>query len=406
MMIIVILFSILLCLTGCTSDKTDSLEKTSIQDTIVQTATIEEVKKEYQVFIEESNYKRTPLEPKNGCMLGAHILSDKTINGDITKFETLTQKNHDSYLYYMRLGEPFPLTWVLECITKNKIPQVILYPPNSYVPFDTELLQQAASDFGQLDFPMLVQFYPNPSQYGTDTKTYINFFKQAREEFRKKAPNVAFVWSVDSDAVFDCNSQYPGDDYTDWIGINLYKNSTSTQDYWKELDFFYNNFQKQKPLMVSQLAVSHYSTANSIYDEKGAAVFIKNIYETIRTKYPRIKAIMYINRNDIDTAPYHAVRDNYQITDNTAVLEAYKQSIHSYNTPNDTVNENKELFRSPFPAYNINNSIFISEKTLLYDLQYAVPEEKKIINGEKYINSIYLKDIIISIKGNNIHLKK
>lgn len=402
MAVIAFLLALVFCLSSCNSNQSALSQQP--QEVSVYSTNHTPV---YEVYIEEENNNHAPLEPYSGCILGAHILSDKNIN-DISSFETLTQKKHTSYLFHMRMGEPFPLTWVLECMTAKKIPQIVLYPPNSYYPYDASYLEDAAEQFGTLNIPILLQFYPSPEQYSTDAEDYISFFQKARTIFREKAPNVSFVWSVDSNHIYTAKKSYPKDEYVDWVGINIYINEKENdlKELWNAVDYFYYSFQKTKPIMISQLAVSHYSSSNYRYNENGAAQNIIEIYSKIKESYPRIKAVTYIDRNAVENAPKQTIRNNYQITDNKIVLEAYRKAVNdSYFTPNYEENK-KELYKSPFPAYEIDGIVYISEKTMLYDLKQSIDTEKIKINGENYIDSNAIPYTIEKLENNKIKISK
>lgn len=403
MTIIAFLIALIFCLSGCTSSNQPTLSQ-QIQEVSANSTNDIPV---YEVYIEKQNNNLARLEPFSGCILGACILSDKTVP-DISSFETLTEKNHASYLFFMHMGEDFPLTWVLECMTEKKIPQIALYPPNSYYPYDTSYLESTAEQFGQLNTPILLQFYPNPEQYGTNSENYISFFQTARTVFREKAPNVSFVWSVDSEDIYGCKKSYPKDEYVDWVGINIYKdkNENDLKELWNAVDYFYYSFQKTKPIMISQLAVSHYSSFDYSYNENGAAQNITEIYNKIKENYPRIKAITYIDRNAMQNAPKQTIRNNYQITDNKIVLESYKKAVKdSYFMPNYETDK-KQLYKSPFLAYEIDDTIYISEKTILYDLKHPIQAEKIKINNETYIASNEIPYAIEKLENKKIKISQ
>ena len=55
----------------------------------------------------------------------------------------------------------------------------------------------------------------------------------------------------------------------DWIGLSIYENGGNQgKDIAEMLERWYAIFQKQKPLMLSHVGISHYSEKNSKYTEK------------------------------------------------------------------------------------------------------------------------------------------
>ncbi len=374
----ILLLSLIILLLGCACSNTTNYAGTiAVPQNVVAE---ESPATPYDVYVTDKNYKLSLYEPQKGAYLGAYVLSNKKINFDIEYFETLANKKHGVYIYNMKLGEAFPFDWILSCIATMKTPYIIVHPPNDYMPFQSNLLDDAAKEFGELYVPIFVQFYPNPQFKNYDSQEYINFFKKARESFKEYASNVSFVWSADEENVYNCLNYYPGDEYTDWVGLNIYetiqdKENTYKRDIFKEIDYFYYLFQKSKPMMISQLGISHYTSKDHTYYIKEAGAELVSVYDKIREEYPRIKAINYMDFNNIDLSPEGTVRDNFSITDDEDVLENYKKAIEnnyflSEVSIRDSGSVNSELMRSPFKAYKKNNELYISYKTVFYDCNF------------------------------------
>lgn len=365
----------------------------------------------YSLYVQNDDYILSLYEPQEGCYLGAYILSDKESKIGIEEFEDIVNKQHCNYIYNMKLGERFPLNWVLECFSMMKTPYIIIEPPDEYNPFKYDELEKLSKDFGEFFVPIFVQFYPNPQNKNYEPLEYIKFYSYARELFKKNASNVSFVWSVDIDGVYDSNFYYPGNDNTDWVGVNIYEpidieSNGYSQSIKNNLDYFYYTYQKSKPIMISQLAISHFTSNGHKYYTDIASSELKNIYYDIIYKYPRIKAVNYMNLNNFDTSPKSAIKDNFSITDEENVLNAYRESISHKGYISELLvansgENNKEFFKSPFVVYKVKNDLFIPEKTLIYDIKIENIDLLKNLNvliGED--NCYNINDIKVNYKLN------
>jgi len=266
-------------------------------------------------------------EPENGCCVGAYILEDYVVNGDITEFEEKVGAEHAVYIYRMRLGGDFPFDWVLSCIAGMKTPFISVYPPENGRLYDREMLERTAGDCGTYNIPVFINFYPLTDSETFDAAEYAAFYIEARELFTEYAPKAAFVWSVDSCLAYGGLNYYPGDGYTDWAGLCIYADIGGGGDYPAldgELGYFYNTFRNRKPMMISEFAASHYSPETNSYFERQAAEFIVGFYENIAENYPRIKMINYM---DIPRDGHSERTGAYCITSGEPLVSAYENAL-------------------------------------------------------------------------------
>lgn len=375
----------------------------------------------YDLYIEK-DYIPAALEPFEGCYTGAYILSDKNVEFSIEKFEDTVSKKHAVYSSYMRLGDEFPLKWILECCYKMKTPMIILQPPNEYDPFNEQLLEETASSIGKFNIPVFIQFYPNPSNITSDGKKYVDFFKKAREVFAGKAKNTVFVWCIKSEDIIDGSFFYPGDDYVDWVGINIYEEFNSEKNDFNRnirtnFEYFYYTYGKTKPVMISQMAVSHYSENDHLYRTNEAAEEIYGFYQDIVSQYPRVKAINYMNFNSSDFLPGKLFGSDFSVTGEKKLIEAYKKAVSDRRYLESVMEENsdarKELFKSPFKAYSSKDRFFINEKSFVYDTNMkGVDDEDKVsVLGEVCVRcfdgkELYGYAVDIDSESKIIYLRK
>ncbi len=372
---------IFLILGGCSQNESgiaNNIKPSSKGEIKVVSAT-NYTQSEYSAYYEKDDYTLSLYEPPTGCYVGAYVLSNPLINFDMNSFDTLTGKPHSTYIYNLRLGEPYPVDWVLKCLSEMKTPHIVIRPPNEYNPFPKELLDETAKEFGEFYTPVFVEFYPVSSKDFYDPYEYAEFFRLARSSFKKHASNVSFVYSLNYEDKSECNSFYPGDEYVDWVGIQMYMPMYSngallSEDVFKKLDYIYYNFQDRKPIMISQLAISHYSSLDNTYFSKDSSKRLLEFYERIKNDYSRIKAINYMDFNAIELSPTLMNRDDFSITKDEQMLNAYKTSIQndyflSVLNVEDSGSKKPEIMKSAFILYEDENDIYIPENALLFELK-------------------------------------
>ncbi len=414
--IIALMFTLIILQAGCEQTNKKTTAQKEAQPVVSVSPSLPKKKivtgERFNVYIEQSNYKLSMYEPKEGCYLGAFILNDKRIDGDIKQFETLTEKSHAFYTYNYTLGDQFPLNWVLTCISQTKTPFVVVQPqlpvPNSEealnLTIDKQLLEQTAKAFGNFNIPMFIKFCPVDTSY--KPSEYIAFYKAARTAFRKYAPKCAFVWSVSSEDAFNCTDYYPSDSSVDWVAIDICQNIVEQNKYnddvFKAIEYFYFTFQKQKPIMLSKLAISNFSSVDYSYCTPLASSEIERIYTKIANDYPRIKAINYFDVNEINVSQKNKITQNYSITENEAITLAYikatsnEKFLNSIESKSEGEN-NSEWILSPFAAYKIDKEVYVSESTIIYDLDvldwgFGMNERmnEKVINNNKYYTTDFI----------------
>jgi hypothetical protein len=348
---------------------------------------------EYGLFYEAKSYSLGLYEPEEACYLGGYVLSSKLLNFSSEKLDELSGKKHAVSSYSLKAGNPFPDTWVLSCIAEMRTPLISVKPQNNYDPFDKKLIDKMAKEFGEYYVPMFVELFPEPEAITSDPEEYIEFFRYARKAFGEKASNVAFVWSVDQSQAASSLRYYPGDDWTDWVGIHIFERivgASYTNDGLRALDYFYYTYQKTKPVMISQFGVSHYNSKDKSYRSKEAAEEIQRFYGAIAKSYPRVKLINYM---DVDEVSHGAsgVQDNFLLTQIDRILDAYKVAIRDprFSEATDVSSSGAvttQLMKSPFPAYKVDGEILASANSFLYDLNTKGLSGGETLFGQKYYN--------------------
>ena len=141
-----------------------------------------------------------------------------------------------------------------------------------------------------------------------------------------RACNVAFVWAPNYNSVpspnvnwpqyawNDWRNYYPGDDYVDWVGIDLY-------DYWGEnpqgqIRPFYQEYAPRKPIILAETAGHDDPAVNA-----NKARYISQLFNAMESEFPCIKAFVWFN--------YHQSGYNWRMEETTASLTNYQNRVAS-----------------------------------------------------------------------------
>ncbi|RYG70542.1 hypothetical protein EON80_07700 [bacterium] len=179
-------------------------------------------------------------------------------------------------------------------------------------------------DFGgpvfiSIDHEMNGNWYPYSQNYpnsGVTAADFVAAWRRIVDVFRANgASNAAFVWSPNVPDVGNVpfTSYYPGDNYTDWIGVSFYSGNDAYA-----MDTIYRTYAAKKPFFVTEWATA---PEKSRYNPRfpGEAKWIQQFFAALSTRYPRVKAISWFNWDKDD--------GNYLLTRVPDQAKAYAQDI-------------------------------------------------------------------------------
>jgi len=289
-------------------------------------------------------FTRAKYEPEFGCYLGGYIEFDKTIKRkvldfdrvqrrDPAQFEERVGKAHAMYFFYVGYGRPLPLGYIRWLAAHGKFVHIALEPNDGLDRVrDDAYLRRIADQLAATKARVFLRFGSEMNGEWTnyhDPKQFKEKFRLVHSIMRKRAPNVAMVWCPYATPVRVIPDYYPGDDATDWVGVNMYSviyhnNKLSmpcdTEHPNDLLAAVYNRYASRKPMMVCEFGATHFSECDQRLRPDFAALKIGTLYRALPRLYPRIKAINYF---DLSTDGVH---NNYSVTDDPSVLEAYRRS--------------------------------------------------------------------------------
>ena len=152
-------------------------------------------------------------------------------------------------------------------------------------------------------------------------QTYINAYRHVVNIFRQVgANNVKFIWNVNAG---NCGSgssftgHYPGDNYVDYVAIDGY-NWGTTQDWgstWQSFDSIFREPYQALSTINKPIFITEFS-CTEIGGNK--AQWITETFNTIRTKYPRIKLVSWFGENK---------EQDWRINSSEASLKAFREAV-------------------------------------------------------------------------------
>ena len=268
------------------------------------------------------------------------------------------------------IDSEYPILFILESIVNNMAPML-----NFYGDYTLERIKYVAKNAGIFNFPIFISFEIN------------DYFEKIREMFDRYSPNSYIVLNMYGKHL-DYNNIHHISQYVDWINLNLNLNIDldGNFDYsFKKISIFNFLFQDKNPLMIS-VAVSNHNLNNNTHFAYQASLKIEYIYNLI-SRYPRINAIIYINKLDINAA------QNSMLTNSNLTIKAHKNMLNLPNIVNNfskNINRNT-LLKSIFRVYQIDGVFYIPKHPLIYrmdiDLKYFKNfESKKYINYTQFVD--------------------
>jgi len=335
---------------------------------------------EWVIYNEIDNYKGAKYEPTDGLYLGAYILQDTTIDGSIEEFNNLTGKNHATFFRYVGYDYPFPQEWVDDVKSAGGIPH-IAWEPNQGLDevVDNEYLRNFAKKINEAGVPIFIRFASEMNgtwcAYSGDPTKYIEKWKLVHDVLEEEAPNAIMMWSVFTFPEYTIMDYYPGDEYVDWVGVNIYNvvyhndniyEEATQEDPLRLLDFVYDNFSYKKPIHISEFGATNYTITDDGHHTDFAIEKIERMYSNLQSKYPRVKAISYFNVNNLINAPEGRKINDYSLTSKDEVLEKYSQLIQNeyfLSTHKETIEEFSETL-------SFNYRHFIYRGDLHVDLDF------------------------------------
>ncbi|WP_010648283.1 glycoside hydrolase family 26 protein [Oceanobacillus massiliensis] len=332
------------------------------------------------IFLHRQNVPLAKYEPRNGIYLGGYVIQDEYIDTSMNKFNQLTGKEHASYFRYVGYGKPFPTEWVNEVIAAGGFPQIAWEPNNGLEEVqDDEYLRQFAKDAASAGVPVLLRYASEMNgtwtAYSGNQELYIQKWKLVHNVMEEEAPNVMMLWNVFTMPEGTIEDFYPGDDYVDYVGVNIYnvvyhndslEGKSDFEDPLRLLDYVYNTYSDTKPIVIGEFGATNYTVTDGLFHIDFATEKITRMYKHLPDLYPRVKFIYYFDVNNLVNAPEGRKINNYAITENERITNAYASSIKHDNylsgVQENAMNEE---------TFSYRDFLFKYKSELFVDVQFA-----------------------------------
>ena len=334
-------------------------------------------------------------EPSVGAYAGAYINLDDQLpdawrdrQGRIMRkpevFEKVVGKSHATYFMYIGYGQPVPFQWLEQCKRVGAIAHLAFEPNDLNAVKDDEYLRYFAKACGKLDMPIFLRYASEmngtwTAWHGNPT-LYREKFRIVHRVFKQYAPKVATIWCVNSVPTDTIDDYYPGDEFCDWVGVNVYsvpfygndpKRSGLLDSALPYIEPIYQMYSARKPIAICEFASSHMAAVDKVPRTDFAISRMEYLYQALPRFYPRIKMISWFSVNTIRHGAVGAP-NNYALTEDHEVLDSYRTLIQnpyflgasSWNKPQNSPATMPRLIRLGEPVSGvINLSLWI--KTVL-----------------------------------------
>ncbi len=286
-------------------------------------------------------------EPASGCYVGAFIERDYNVQGDIGIWEAFTKKKHASFFTYVGYGRPFPSEWVEKLKRSGAAPQIAFEPNDGLDKVeDGPYLRAWARDAARAHCPIFLRwasemngpwqwksYFSGAAKTTGDPAKYIEKFRLVSRVMKEEAPNVAMVWTPFATPQNLMASYYPGDDWVDWVGVNIYAVFVNDGDPFRPaaqkdivawLRWVYDRYASRKPIHISEFAATIFCKGTSEDTVSFAIDRMRKFYGAIRTEFPRVKSVNWFCW---DTIRGGKANNNYSFIDDGRSLAAYRSTV-------------------------------------------------------------------------------
>ncbi|MBN9419015.1 hypothetical protein ABS71_02340 [bacterium SCN 62-11] len=289
------------------------------------------------------------LEPAQGCMVGAFIDRDDTLekhlfgpqmHGDIPQFNDLTGKRHASFFTYLSLQREFPRPWADYVREQGAIPH-LAWEPSNLAQVTPQLMETFVDALVDYNGPVIVRFASEMNgdwtRYHDNPARYRQVFRELYQAMRR-APKAALMWCPNAMPADNIDEFYPGDDACDWVGVNFYSvlyldNDPKRPGDWIHpidlLNSVYSKYAKRKPIAIGEYAASHQSKLDPTPKIDFARIKMAQLYESLPLLYQGVKLVSWYDCDNITKARSERQLNNFRLTDQPEIVDDYKRWVSS-----------------------------------------------------------------------------
>jgi hypothetical protein len=160
-------------------------------------------------------------------------------------------------------------------------------------------------------------------------------YEIAADAYRREAPKAAMLWCPNAIPFDAIAAYYPGDDAVDWVGVNFYsvpfydnnRFRPAHDDPTDLLRPIYLAYSSRKPIAIGEWAATHFAACEGVTRTAFAAEKIARFYAALPRLFPRVKMVNWYDSNNLKHAGEARRLNNYPLTDDPAVLLAYREAV-------------------------------------------------------------------------------
>ena len=362
----------------------------------------------------QANYTGEKFEPLYGCYLGAYLDSAYNLEGmkglnnaPLSREEAFGAeigKPIASVFNYVGYGQPFPMDWAKRVAALGIAPHIAMEPNDGLdVVKDDAYLQQFARDAAACGAPIFLRFASEMNGtwviYNKDPKQYVEKFRLVHDVMARYAPNVAMLWCVFTDPIRNIPNYYPGDEYVDWVGVNIYNVFYHDNDPkvpgWQEhpvelLDYVYTHYAARKPIAIAEYGATHYDTVDNAPRPDFASAKLAQLLTALPILYPRVKLLDFFECNNVKYGPPGRRLNDYALTDDTTVLQTARLGIASDYYLSKVVTDRQTTLPTMIPTR-------VTEGTVMHGSVFLSAWLK---------SNVYQPTVIFSVDGQDINSSK
>jgi hypothetical protein len=170
-------------------------------------------------------------------------------------------------------------------------------------------------------------------RYGGGPPLYKNRFALVSKIMKEEAPNVAMLWTPYASPASLIPEYYPGDDWVDWVGINIYSvyvhdgnpnRPSGDEDPVDFLKVVYDLYADRKPIHISEFAATIWCKGTKQDTVEWAIEKTKRFYTALREQFPRVKSVNWFC---LDTVQAGLASNNYSLLSDGRMLATYRQLV-------------------------------------------------------------------------------
>lgn len=276
--------------------------------------------------------------PPWGTYVGFYAQRDPGIGNAADRIAVTYGRKPAILLYYLDWGQPLPAGDVAAARQLGAALEIALQPQEGLAPVlaGGDYLRALVRACAQARLPIFLRFAgemngdwtawganprPGDPTFDAHAAQYVAAFREVAAAMHAGAPNVAMVWAPNDMPQTGTQAYYPGDAYVDWVGVSAYlphsllgARDSGAAGHWLDLLTWIVRTYPDKPVMVTEGAVTHYDQVTGADVSTWAEAKIREFFADLPLVEPQVKAVVYWSSRDATS--------DYALSDDAAVARA------------------------------------------------------------------------------------